>query len=171
MFNNPFLYSVWTVVKPRVTFSFQTWYCFCCSVSKLCLILCHPMDCNTLDFPVLHCLLEFAQIHVHWVSDAIQPSHPLLSPSTFAFNQVLYSHRIFKKFYCPFFCCDSLPVLYSVQISFKTFSTFILVILKLSSVDSNILRPVFLTLCVCVCVCVCLYFFHFLNVRTMSATL
>ena len=37
VFNNPFFYSVWTVVKPRVTFSFQTWYCFCCSVSKLSL--------------------------------------------------------------------------------------------------------------------------------------
>ena len=160
MFNNPSFYSVRTVVKPRVTFSFQTWYFFCCSVSKLC--LCHPMDCNTLDFSVAHCLLKFAQIRVHWVSDAIQPSHPLLSPSTFAFNQVLYSLRIFKKFYCPFFCCDSLPVLYSVQISFKTFNTFILVILKLSSVDSNIwniLRPVFLTLCVCVCVCVCMSVF------------
>ena len=39
------------------------------------------MDCNTPGFPVLHYLLEFAQIHVHWVSDAIQPSHPLSPPS------------------------------------------------------------------------------------------
>ena len=36
------------------------------------------MDCVIPGFPVLHHLLEFAQIHVHWVSDAIQPSHPLL---------------------------------------------------------------------------------------------
>ena len=36
------------------------------------------MDCSTPGFPVLHCLPEFAQTHVHWVTDAIQPSHPLL---------------------------------------------------------------------------------------------
>ena len=42
--------------------------------------LCDPLDCSMPGFPVLH-LLEFAQIHVHWVSDAIQPSHPLSSPS------------------------------------------------------------------------------------------
>ena len=39
------------------------------------------MDCSTPGFPVHHHLLEFAQTHVHWVGDAIQPSHPLLSPS------------------------------------------------------------------------------------------
>ena len=39
------------------------------------------MDYSTPDFPVLHYLLELAQIHVHWVGGAIQPSHPLLSPS------------------------------------------------------------------------------------------
>ena len=40
-----------------------------------------PTDCSTPGFPVLHYLLGFAQIHVHWVSDAIQPSHPLLPPA------------------------------------------------------------------------------------------
>ena len=44
------------------------------------------MDCSPPGFPVLHCLLEFAQIHVHWVGDAIQPSHPLLLPSPPVFN-------------------------------------------------------------------------------------
>ena len=44
------------------------------------------MDYSTKGFPILHCLLEFAQIHVHWVDDAIQPSHPLSSPSLPAFN-------------------------------------------------------------------------------------
>ena len=39
------------------------------------------MDCSTSGFPVIYYLLEFAQIHVHWVDDAIQPSHPLLPPS------------------------------------------------------------------------------------------
>ena len=44
------------------------------------------MDCSTLGFPVHHQLPEIAQTHVHWVSDAIQPSHPLSSPSPPAFN-------------------------------------------------------------------------------------
>ena len=43
--------------------------------------LCDPMDCSTLDSPVLHQLPELTQTHVHWVGDAIQPSHPLSSPS------------------------------------------------------------------------------------------
>ena len=57
-----------------------------CSVTKSCTTLCRPVDCNTPGFPVLHYLSEFAQIHVHWVSDpTIQPSHPLL-PASFAFS-------------------------------------------------------------------------------------
>ena len=44
------------------------------------------MDCSTLGLPVHHQLPEFTQTHVHWVSDAIQPSHPLSSPSLPAFN-------------------------------------------------------------------------------------
>ena len=46
-----------------------------------CIWLCDPMDCSTPGFPVHHHLPELAQTHVHWVSDAIQPSHPLPSPS------------------------------------------------------------------------------------------
>ena len=45
-----------------------------------------PMDCSTPGFPVHHQLRELAQTHVHWVSDAIQPSHPLPPPSPPAFN-------------------------------------------------------------------------------------
>ena len=51
----------------------------CCSVIQSCPTLCSPRDCSTPGFPVLHYLSEFAQIHIHWVGDAIQPSHPLLS--------------------------------------------------------------------------------------------
>ena len=51
------------------------------SVPELCLTLCDPMDCSTSGLPIHHQLLEFTQIHVHWVGDAIQPSHPLSSPS------------------------------------------------------------------------------------------
>ena len=48
--------------------------------------LCQSVDSSMPGPPVLHCLLEFAQIHVHWVGDAIQPSHPLSSPFPPAFN-------------------------------------------------------------------------------------
>ena len=63
------------------------------------------MDCCTLDFPVFHYLPEFAQTHIHWLGDAIQPSHPLSSPSPSALNlsqhQVLFqrvnsSHQVAK---------------------------------------------------------------------------
>ena len=70
--------------------------CGCCSVAKLCLTLCDPMDCDTLGPPVLHYLPEFAQNQVHWISDATYPSHlllpPLLLPSIFP------SIRVFSTF-------------------------------------------------------------------------
>ena len=56
------------------------------SVAQSCLTLCDPMDCSTPSFPVHHQLLELAQTHVHRVSDAIQPFHPLLSLSPPVFN-------------------------------------------------------------------------------------
>ena len=58
-------------------------------VSQLCPTLCDPIDCSMPGLPVHHQLLEFVQSHVHWVSDAIQPSHPMLSlsPSTFNLSQ------------------------------------------------------------------------------------
>ena len=56
------------------------------SVSQSCLTLCNHMDCSTPGFPVHHQLPEFAQTYVHQVSDAIQPSHPLLSTSPPAFS-------------------------------------------------------------------------------------
>ena len=51
------------------------------SVAQSCLILCDPMNCSTPGLPVHHQFPESTQTHVHQVSDAIQPSHPLLSPS------------------------------------------------------------------------------------------
>ena len=53
-------------------------YICCCSVAQSCPTLCDPMDCSTPGLPILQHFLEFAQIHVHWVSDAIQSPHPLL---------------------------------------------------------------------------------------------
>ena len=58
----------------------------CCSVAASCPTLCDPMDGSMPGFPVLHHLPGFAQTHIHWVGDAIQPSHPLSSPSPPAFN-------------------------------------------------------------------------------------
>ena len=60
-----------------------------------CPALCNPMDCSSPGFPVLHCLLELAQTHVHWIGDAIQLSHLLSSPSPPALN--LPRIRIFSS--------------------------------------------------------------------------
>ena len=72
------------MVPKRIILTLHT----CCgSVAKSRLTFCNPMDCSTPTFPALHYLLEFAQIYVHWVGDAIQPSRPchplLLLPSIF----------------------------------------------------------------------------------------
>ena len=56
------------------------------SVAQSCPTLCNCMNCSTPGFPVHHQLLEFTQTHVHRVSHAIQPSHPLLSSSPLAVN-------------------------------------------------------------------------------------
>ena len=61
-------------------------YSCCGLVAKFCLTLCDPVDCSTPGLPVLHYVLNFAQVHVHWVSDVIQPSHPLFPSSPSAFN-------------------------------------------------------------------------------------
>ena len=62
------------------------------SVAQSCPTLCDPMDCSTPGLPVHHQLLEFTQNHVHWVSDAIQPFHPLSSPFPLTFN--LSQHQV-----------------------------------------------------------------------------
>ena len=71
------------------------------SVAQSCPTLCNPMDCSTPSFPVYHQPLELAQTHVYQVCDAIQPSHPLSSPSPPAFNlaqqQGLSHHFTFIK--------------------------------------------------------------------------
>ena len=67
-----------SLVREWGTFQFS-------SVAQFCPTLSDTMDCSTPGLPVHHQLLEFTQTHVHWISDAIQPSHPLSSPSP-AFN-------------------------------------------------------------------------------------
>ena len=61
------------------------------------LTLCHPMDCSSPGLPVHHQLPEFTQTHVHGVSDAIQPSHPLLSPSPPALNRSQHQGRSWEE--------------------------------------------------------------------------
>ena len=85
----PYIHSLLTsihtsIIHPSSIFS---------SVTHLCLTLCDPLDSSMPGFPVHHQLLELAQTHVHWVGDAIQPSHPLSSPSpvfSLAQHQVLF---------------------------------------------------------------------------------
>ena len=62
-----------------------TQFCYY-SVAKSRLTFCNPMVCGSLGSPVLHCHPEFAQTHVRWASDVIQPSHPLFPPSPLALN-------------------------------------------------------------------------------------
>ena len=75
------------------------------SVTQFCPTLCKPLDCSTPGFPVHHQLPEFTRTHAYWVGDAIQPSHPLSSPSPPALNLsqhqglfqwVSYSHQVAK---------------------------------------------------------------------------
>ena len=56
------------------------------SATQLCMSPCDPMDCSRLGFSVHHPLPELARTHIHGVGGAIQPSHPLSSPSPSAFN-------------------------------------------------------------------------------------
>ena len=56
-------------------------YIWFSSVAQSCPTLCDPMNCSMPGLPVHHLLPEFTQTHMHWVSEAIQPSHPLSSPS------------------------------------------------------------------------------------------
>ena len=91
---NPFV-SFFTTFTPLIVLSpcLFNWLAFpkahsvkFTSVTQLCLTLCDPMNHSTPGLPVHHQLLEFTQTHVHWVSDAIQPSHLLSSPSSPAPN-------------------------------------------------------------------------------------
>ena len=82
-------FTIWASRKPihmpSVQFS---------SVTQSCLTLFDPTDCSTPGLPVHHQLPEFTQTHVHWVCHAIQPSHPLSSPSPPAFS-VSQHHGLF----------------------------------------------------------------------------
>ena len=76
-------------------FVFLFYYSQFSSVTQSCPTLCNPMNCSTPGLPVHHQLPEFTQTHVHWVSDAIQPSHPLLS--LFLLPPIPASIRVFSN--------------------------------------------------------------------------
>ena len=76
---------LWSLGRGR-NISMPAFNPFCCSVTESYLTLCDSMDCSTPGLPVLHCLPEFSQTHVHWFSDDIQPPCPLSSPSPPAFS-------------------------------------------------------------------------------------
>ena len=98
-----FLLPKMTVMAPNLINKdvFEPCCCSCCSVAQSCLTLCDPMNCSSPGFLFLHHLPDLAQTHVYRVSDAVQPSHPLPSPSR-AFNlsqhQGLFSssHQVAK---------------------------------------------------------------------------
>jgi len=101
-FINKFIFTIFLdstyLYKQMISFSFwlisfclTVWLIsFCLNIwvqfSQSCLTLCDPMDYSMPGLPVYHQLPEFTHTHVHWVSDAIQPSHPLLSSSPPALN-------------------------------------------------------------------------------------
>ena len=98
----------------------------CCPVTKLYWTLCNPIDCNMPGFPDPHYLLEFDQVHMHWIGDVIQPSHPLLPcfllPSVFPSIRVFSNEsavRIKWPMYCIFSFSISSSSEYSGLISFK----------------------------------------------------
>ena len=87
--------ELFVVRKSTRTFTFILWKTYimlrCGSVAQSCPTLSNPMDCSTPGLPVHHQLPELTQTHVHWVGDAIQSSHPLLSPSPPASGSFLMS--------------------------------------------------------------------------------
>ena len=91
-----------------------------CSVAELYPVLCEPTDCSMPGFSVLHSLPMFAQTHVRWVADGIQPSHPLSPPSPPALNFSFHEYIYICQSSC--FCCQSQRIVPSVALgSLRTF--------------------------------------------------
>ena len=101
--------------------------CCFCLVTRSCPALCYPMDCSTPGFHILHHLPEFVQVHVHWISAAILPSHPLspTSPSEeIQFSSVQLLNRVWlfatpwtaaRQAYLSITNCRSLPKPMSIE--------------------------------------------------------
>ena len=81
-------------------------YICCCSVVQSYPTFCDPIDYSMPGFPVLHCLtILWAQTHVHWIGDAIQPSHPLSSPSPLAINKYVLRSSLTYITYIEYMYC------------------------------------------------------------------
>ena len=88
-------YGAWDLGPEYIIKTIQSMLHFS-SITQLCLTLGNSMDCSTPGLPVHHQLPESTQTHVHWVGDAMKPSHPLSSPSPPALN--LFQHQgLFKR--------------------------------------------------------------------------
>ena len=74
-------------------------FCCCCSAAKSYPTLCDLMDCST-SGSFVSIITQFAQTHVHWVSDAIQPSNPLPTPSPFAFSLSQHQYLFLELTLC-----------------------------------------------------------------------
>ena len=109
---------LWT--KQQMYYDFHTieFSCFC-SVIKTCLTLCDPMNCRMLGFPVLHYFTEFAQIHVNWVSDAIQ--HLILCCPLLLLPLIFPSIRVFSSESA---LCIRWPANWSFSFSTSTFNEY-----------------------------------------------
>ena len=113
--------------KKKQSCHFQISAFHCCSVAKSCLTLCYPMNCSAPGLPVPHHILHFAQVHVHCISDPIQPSQLLspLFPCAFSlcqhqglFQLVGWSRQVTKYWSFSFSISPSNE--YSGLISFRT---------------------------------------------------
>jgi len=91
-------WCIWVSVFTCTKILTYSCYCCYCSVAKLCPAPCEPMNCSSPGSPVLHYLPEFAHTHVHWVHDAIQPSHLLVLLCPFAFS--LSQHQGLSQWVC-----------------------------------------------------------------------
>ena len=110
--------NLWTALDSIIIFTILnssnpgTWYIYlfcCCSVIQPCPALCNPMGCSMPGIPLPHHLLKFDQVYVLGISDAIQPSHPLMPSSPSAHFH--FFHQCHIVFYVQVFCL--LRLLYS----------------------------------------------------------
>ena len=123
-------------------------------VTKSCPTLWDPMDHSTLGFLVLHHLPQFAQTYVHWISDAIQPSHAL--PPFLLLPSIFVSIRVFSNESA---LCIRWPKYWSFSFSISLSSEYSgLISFRIDCLTSY--KYINYAICVCVCVCdnrFCLY--------------
>ena len=102
------------IVYPIILYNYRERTNIVPTVTQSCSTLCGPMDCSTPGLPVHHQLPEFTQTHVHRLSDAIQPSHPLSSPSLPVFNlsqnQGLFSNESVLRIRWPIYWSFSFSI-------------------------------------------------------------